>query len=224
MKYWNRFRATIAKHGYKGFKFFWVKEFTLRGLRHLHIAINIMASPSGGGKSTIAKFLLNKYGDFRFSVSATTRNMRPGEVNGKQYYFMSKEEFKDRLSKGEFVEHEEIFGNFYGTLHSEIGKAIENGEFLIFDIDVKGALSLRKAYPDETLLLFIAPPSMEVLESRLRSRSTETEEQIQTRLQRAEMEMSTAPEFDYVIINDVLEDTLRETDEIVGRYLGEKRD
>jgi guanylate kinase len=182
----------------------------------------VLASPSGGGKSTIAKYLLNKYENFRFSVSATTRNMRPGEVNGKQYHFMSKQEFRDRLSKDEFVEHEEIFGNFYGTLHSEIGKAIENGEFLVFDIDVKGALSLRKAYPDETLLLFIAPPSMDVLENRLRSRSTETEEQIQTRLQRAEMEMNTAPAFDYIIINDVLDDTLKKTDEIVARYLGEK--
>ena len=116
-----------------------------------------------------------------------------------------------------FVEYEEIFGHYYGTLKSEISKAIDNDEKLIFDIDVKGALSLKKLYPDNSLLIFISPPSMEELEKRLRHRSTETEEQITTRLSRAAMEMSLTDEFDYVIINDILDNTLRIAENIVKK-------
>lgn len=175
----------------------------------------VLASPSGGGKSTIARYLMKKYPSFQFSISATTRKSRPRETYGIEYFFMSKEEFEKKIDAGEFVEYEEIFGNYYGTLHSEINKALICNENLLFDIDVKGALSIKKAYPKESLLIFIAPPSIEELEHRLRLRSTETEEQIQTRLARAKMELAEQDKFDYIIINKELEKAFQQIDEII---------
>lgn len=178
-----------------------------------------LSSPSGGGKTTVAKFLLGKYPKLRFSISATTRGMRPNEVDGKDYYFMTKEDFLETVEKGGFVEHEEIFGNYYGTLHSEIQKALDNDERLLFDVDVKGAISLKKAYPEDSITMFLVPPDMEELEKRLRKRSTETEEQIQTRLKRSGMEMGMKDKFDFVVVNDLLENTLKEADEILNHHL-----
>jgi len=175
----------------------------------------ILASPSGGGKSTVAQHLMKIFTDLRFSVSATTRNKRPGETDGKEYYFLNREAFEAAILRNEFVEYEEIFGNLYGTLKTEIEDAIKNNENLIFDIDVKGALSLKKLYPENSILIFIAPPSMEELEQRLRRRSTESDEQIAIRLSRAAMEMSLQSEFDYVIENNVLEETLSTAESIV---------
>jgi guanylate kinase len=175
----------------------------------------VLASPSGGGKSTVARHLLTVFPEFRLSVSATTRKKRPGEEHGKEYFFMSRKEFENIIQEDGFIEYEEIFGNLYGTLKSETANAIKNGEKLLFDIDVKGALSIKKLFPAHTLLIFFSPPSLDILEQRLRQRKTETEEQIATRLSRATMEMSYQKDFDYVIINDNLPQTFKETEEIV---------
>lgn len=179
----------------------------------------VLASPSGGGKSTVAKYMMKKLENLEFSISATTRDKRPGEEHAKDYFFISKDEFKNRIDSGDLIEYEEIFTNYYGTLKSEVDKAINSGKDLLFDIDVKGAYSVRKFYPELSLLVFIAPPSLEVLEERLRARSTETEEQIQTRLSRAEMEMAESKNFDYLVINDKLEDTYKQIDEIIEKHL-----
>lgn len=178
----------------------------------------VLSSPSGGGKSTLAKVILEVLPNARFSISATTRAPRPGESDGVHYYFLSKEEFQRKALAGEMAEYEEIFGNCYGTLREATEKAVSNGEVLLFDVDVKGAFSLRRAFPDSTLLIFIAPPSVEVLEQRLRARSTETEEQLQKRLARAEMEMSQSKEFDYILVNDDLETAKKEMAEIITKF------
>jgi guanylate kinase len=168
----------------------------------------VLSAPSGAGKTTVARHLLESFPFLRFSVSATTRTQRPGEQNGRDYFFLSRDEFKARIASDDLIEYEEIFGNYYGTLRSVVQEALNRGEFLIFDVDVKGALSLQKAFPDETVLLFIAPPSMEILAERLRNRKTETIDQIETRLARAEMEMGTRNHFDHVIVNDNLASAL----------------
>jgi guanylate kinase len=179
----------------------------------------IVASPSGGGKSTICRFLLKKFPNLHFSVSATTREKRTRETNGKDYFFLSKEEFKRKIERGDLIEYEEIYGNYYGTLYSTVNKAIAEKEFLLFDIDVKGAIALQKAYPDESLLIFLDVPSMEVLEKRLLARSTETTEQIENRLSRAKMEIGMKHYFDYIIINEILDDTLRTVKRICEKYM-----
>ncbi len=179
----------------------------------------VLSSPSGGGKSTVARFLLRTFPRFSFSVSATTRPKRPRELHGRSYYFISRMEFERKIKNGEFVEYEEIFGNYYGTLRSEIDRVIKHRRKLVFDVDVKGALSLKKAYPEDALLIFLAPPDQITLEERLRKRKTENEEQIDERLKRAEMEMSRMKEFDYVVVNDVLDTTLDEVKEIVEQYI-----
>jgi len=182
----------------------------------------VLSAPSGAGKTTIAHYLLARFPEkLRFSVSATTREMRQGEVNGEDYHFISREEFLQRIEAGALIEYEEIFGNFYGTLHSEVDEAIANGEFLIFDVDVKGALSLRRAYPEDSMLLFIAPPDMDVLEKRLRSRQTESNEQIEIRLKRAHMEMLEKDNFDEIIVNSDLNQSCSEAEKIVQACFGE---
>lgn len=175
----------------------------------------VLSAPSGAGKTTVAKHLLKTFPFLSFSVSATTRAMRPGEENGKDYFFLTRDEFKQRLKHDDLIEYEEIFGNYYGTLRSVVKEALSRGEFLIFDVDVKGALSLRKAFPDDTLLIFVAPPDLDTLANRLRSRHTETEEQVALRLSRAEMEMGHKDQFDHVLVNDDLQATLKRAVEIV---------
>ena len=178
----------------------------------------VLSSPSGGGKSTVARHLLLKFPKLKFSVSATTRKIRERETEAVDYYFMSKSEFKKRITQNEFVEYEEIFGNYYGTLKETINYAQSQGECLIFDIDVKGALSLKREYSKETLLVFITPPNIRILEERLRKRSTETEQQIAERLARAEEELTHRDKFDFDIINDKLNDTLKTVEKIVKKY------
>jgi guanylate kinase len=175
----------------------------------------VLSSPSGGGKSTIARYILKNYPNIRFSISATTRNKRPLEKHGKEYFFLKKEEFTNLIEKNQLVEYEEIFGNYYGTLCSEIDSAIKSSKKLLFDVDVKGAISIKNAYPEESLLIFISPPSIQELENRLRKRSTETDEQIQTRLARAQMEMNNTNSFDFIIINEILNDTFIKIDAIL---------
>lgn len=180
----------------------------------------VLAAPSGAGKTTIAHRLLKEFPMMRFSISATTRPKRPKEQDSIDYYFMTKDEFQQKIENNELAEYEEIFGNFYGTLRSEIDKAKKQNKLLLFDIDVKGALSLRKAYPEDTLLIFISPPTIEELEKRLRLRNTENQEQIDNRLARVEMELKLKDKFDYVIINDVLEEAIKKTIEIVKENTG----
>lgn len=174
-----------------------------------------ISAPSGGGKSVVTRYLLKKYPEIIFSVSATTRQKRPMEEDGRDYFFLSREKFEDLIKNNQLVEWEEIFGNYYGTLKSEIEKALKNDKIMLFDIDVKGALSLRKHYPDNTLLIFLAPPTIDVLVERLKRRATETEEQLRTRIARAKMEIETSKEFDYIVINDVLDETLEKVEKII---------
>jgi guanylate kinase len=178
----------------------------------------VLSAPSGAGKTTVARHLLAQFPFLSFSVSATTRTQRPGEVHGKDYFFLSRDEFRARIEKGDLIEYEEIFGNYYGTLRSVAQEAINRGDFLIFDVDVKGALSLRNAFPSETLLIFVAPPDLETLANRLRSRQTETSDQIELRLSRAEMEMAHRDAFDVVLVNNQLEATLKQAVSIVASY------
>lgn len=179
----------------------------------------VLSAPSGAGKTTVARHLLRTLPNARFSVSATTRPMRPRETDAKDYYFLSNEEFEKRIQENDLIEYEQIFGNYYGTLRSQVQRALDNGEIMIFDVDVKGAISLQKAFPDDTFLLFIAPPSKTELEHRLRSRSTESEEQLRMRLERVDMELDLQDLFDAVIVNDVLPETLAHSERLVKRAL-----
>lgn len=180
----------------------------------------VLSAPSGAGKTTLARYLLETFPDFKFSISATTRKPRENEVNGKDYYFLSEEEFKDLIEKDEFVEYEQIFDNYYGTLKSEIEKGLAKGEIIVFDIDVKGALSIKNLYPDKTFLIFISPPSIETLKQRLIARGTEAPEQLEKRFKRIEMEMAMQDKFDYVLVNDNLEKAKKELLEIVNKATG----
>jgi guanylate kinase len=179
----------------------------------------VLSAPSGAGKTTVARHLLKTFPEMKFSVSATTRNMRNGETHGKDYLFLTRDDFRRRIEEGDLVEYEEIFGNYYGTLRSSVSESIQRGDFVVFDVDVKGALSLRAAFPDDTLLMFIAPPSLDVLATRLRSRHTETDEQIQLRLARAEMEMGHQDQFDVVLVNDDLSATVGRAEELVREHV-----
>jgi guanylate kinase len=172
------------------------------------------SAPSGTGKSTICTSLLGEHKSIKLSISATTRQPRGAEVHGKEYYFLSHEKFEEYIENNEVVEYEEVHGNFYGTLKSEVFKRIDSGNDVLFDIDVKGALTLKEKFP-EAILIFIKPPSLEILEQRLRDRKTETEEQIKKRLSRVEMEMKESEKFDFVIINDILEEAIKEIEKIL---------
>jgi len=180
----------------------------------------VLSAPSGAGKTTVARYLLETIPGAVFSVSATTRPRRNGEIDGRDYHFLSREEFERKIAHGELVEYEEIFGNYYGTLRSATEDALHRGSVMIFDVDVKGALSLKQAYPQDTFLLFIEPPSLEELERRLRHRGTESEDQIQRRLERAALEMSYRDRFDAVIINEDLATTLELAREVVEQVIG----
>lgn len=162
--------------------------------------------------------MLAAFPSLSFSVSATTRPQRENETDGKDYFFLSRPEFERRVAAGEFAEWEEIYGNLYGTLKSEISRAGKEGRHLLFDVDVKGALSLKRLYPD-ALLIFIRPPSIEVLIKRLRDRKTEDEETFARRMERVAMEMTKADQFDRVCVNDDLERAIAEVKNIIEQYL-----
>lgn len=177
----------------------------------------ILAAPSGSGKTTVAKFILQTFPQIQFSISSTTRSIRQNEVDGKDYYFLTKEQFLEKIQNQQVVEYEEIYGNYYGTMKDELTRLEQQNIVILFDIDVLGALNLSKIFSTSAVLFYIAPPSLEVLESRLRSRSTETEEQIQQRLSRAKMELTFQNQFDYVVINDSLDQTLAQVKEIIQK-------
>jgi guanylate kinase len=178
----------------------------------------VLSAPSGAGKTTITRRILDRHpAQVMFSVSATTRAQRPSERDGVDYYFVTREKFQDLVREGALIEHEEIFGNFYGTPVSEIERARQMGKSLLFDIDVKGGISIRRKFPDDSLLIFIAPPDLAVLERRLRDRKTEPDETILRRLERAGMEMAMADQYDHIVVNDDLERAVAEVESLIFR-------
>ena len=180
----------------------------------------IFSAPSGSGKTTIVKQLLKRFPQFEFSISATSRQPRGQEQNGVDYHFMSNEEFKERVARGEFVEWEEVYvGTCYGTLKSEMERIWAKGNVIIFDVDVMGGINLKKLFGEDACSMFIMPPSVEELERRLRGRGTDSEEVIQKRIAKAEFELSRAPEFDHIVVNDVLEDAVEEATTIISNFL-----
>jgi len=181
----------------------------------------IFSAPSGAGKTTIVKRLLEKYGDkIAFSISASTREPRAGEVDGTDYYFISKEEFLHRIAKKEFVEFEEVYsGTFYGTLRSEIERIWEEGKAVIFDIDVIGGLHLKRKFGDNALAVFVQPPTLDVLIDRLRGRGTDSEEKLKERIEKADKELAYADKFDVILKNDNLEDACKEASDLLINFV-----
>ncbi|MDE7426260.1 MAG: guanylate kinase [Muribaculaceae bacterium] len=188
---------------------------------HNHGRLIILSAPSGSGKSTIINAMLKeKKLPLTFAVSATNRPPRPGEKDGVHYHFLSTEEFQDAITRKLFVEYEEVYpGRYYGTLRSELDSRLAKGEHVILDLDVCGGINVKKQYGASATSIFIMPPSTEALKERLTSRGTETPETLQARLQRAEYEISLAPQFDHCVINDVLENAVDQTTEIVNNAL-----
>ena len=182
--------------------------------------IIILSAPSGTGKSTIINRLIGR-DDLRlgFSISATSRKPRGEECDGKEYYFLSEEEFRRRADNGEFVEWEEVYpGTCYGTLLSEVERVTGAGRNLIMDVDVKGALNIKKYFGDKALAIFVMPPSVEELEKRLRSRCTDSEDSICRRLEKAEYELGFAPRFDKIVVNDILDKATDETASLIKEF------
>lgn len=183
----------------------------------------IFSAPSGAGKTTIVKHLLGKYPNLSFSISATTRELRGTEVNDKDYYFITKEDFLHRVSKHEFVEFEEVYsGTFYGTLRSEIDRIWGQGKHVIFDIDVEGGLRLKRKFGDDALAIFVQPPSLEVLKERLTGRGTDSQEKLAERFAKAEKELSYADKFDVILKNFELETACKEAEELIGNFIKNK--
>lgn len=181
----------------------------------------IFSAPSGAGKSTLVNYLLPQFPQLNFSISATSRAPRGQEVHGKDYYFLSSEEFQARVAKDELLEWEEVYaGTYYGTLRSEVERIWSKGKVVVFDIDVVGALNLKKQFGDRALALFVQAPSVEILEQRLRGRATDSEDKIQQRVAKATIEMARAPEFDQVVVNDDLETAKAEALAILKDFLG----
>jgi guanylate kinase len=179
----------------------------------------VFSAPSGTGKTSIYKEILTNNPEIDFSVSATTRKKREEEKDGKDYFFLEKDEFERRIENDEFVEYEKIFdNNYYGTLKSFIDEKIIKGKDVIFDLDVKGALSIKRIYKEKAILIFIKPPSKEVIRERLTKRGTESKEIIEKRLSRFDFEMEKIDEFNYVVINDDLKKAINEVQKIINKY------
>jgi guanylate kinase len=179
----------------------------------------VISAPSGGGKTTIAKEILSGHRSIEYSVSATTRKKRENETGGKDYFFLTKKDFEKRIARGELVEYEVIYGDYYGSLKSVVEGALAEGRALLFDIDVNGALTIKRKYPNDTVLIFIQPPSLEVLRERLLKRNTEDESTVAKRLERASMELEKGKRFDHRVVNDDLARAVREVDEIVKKSI-----
>ncbi len=175
----------------------------------------VISAPSGGGKTTIAGEILRRHPSLVFSVSATTRPKRDYEVNGVDYHFLGREEFQRMVSGNQFVEWEELFGQMYGTLRREVDAGLNAGKSMLFDVDVKGALSIKKLYGDTAVLVFVKPPDVQSLLTRLQNRKTEDPEALKRRLDRVPLEMAEADRFDFQVVNDRLEDAVRRVDDIV---------
>lgn len=185
----------------------------------------VFSAPSGSGKSTIVNHILSIYQDsMEFSVSATSREPRGEEQNGREYYFLTTEEFKKMVEEDKFVEFEEVYeGRFYGTLKSECERIWNAGHVIIFDVDVKGGVNLKKYFGDAALSVFIKAPSVEVLRERLVNRGTDPPEAIEERIAKAEDEMAYAPQFDYILVNDDLKTAYAESEKVVEDFLDDGR-
>jgi len=180
----------------------------------------ILSAPSGAGKTTIVKHLLGKNWGLEFSVSVTSRPIRGNEVDGKDYYFITAEEFMEKVNRDEFLECEEVYpGIYYGTLKSEVERIREKGNHVIFDVDVVGGCNIKKFYGNDALSVFIQPPSLEELNNRLLARSTDSKEVVATRVAKAKYEMTFAGRFDVILVNDKLDDALLEAEGIVRNFL-----
>jgi len=183
----------------------------------------IFSAPSGSGKTTIVKRLLEIFPRLEFSISATSRAPRGAERDGADYFFLTQDEFRARVAADEFVEWEEVYnGTCYGTLRSEMHRIWDKGNVIIFDVDVMGGINLKRIFGDKACSVFIMPPSVEALEQRLVGRGTDSPETIAKRLAKADFEMSKAPEFDHVVVNDILDDAVAETRRILERFFGEQ--
>ena len=182
----------------------------------------IFSAPSGSGKSTIVNHILSLHPEVEFSVSATSRAPRGSEVHGVEYYFLSEDEFREKIARDEFVEYEEVYaGSFYGTLKEEVKRIWAKDHVIIFDVDVKGGVNLKKYFGAKALSVFIQAPSIEELRRRLEKRGTDSPEAIDRRVAKAEEEMTYAPLFDRVLVNDDLETAFKEAEEMVDQFLAE---
>jgi len=183
--------------------------------------IIVLTSPSGGGKTTVVHHLMRQYPNLGFSVSVTTRAIRPDETEGVDYYYVSPERFQELIAENAFVEHEMVYpGQFYGTLKSEVERIWSQQQHVLFDIDVKGAVSIKKMYGEQSIIIFIKPPSFEILKERLMRRKSESAESIEKRLKKAELELQYEHVFDYILINDELDVTCKEAELVVERFFG----
>ena len=184
----------------------------------------LFSAPSGSGKTTIINRLMDSFDCFEFSISATSRQPRAGEQHGKDYYFLSAEEFEARVQQGLFLEWEEVYAGIrYGTLKSEIDRICGMDRVMVFDVDVNGGLNIKRFFGDDALAIFVMPPSIQVLEARLRGRGTESEESILKRLGRSQKELGEAPKFDVTIINDDLDRAVAQTRTVIQEFLTRKK-
>ena len=182
----------------------------------------LFCGPSGSGKTSLVHYLLQKYPLFTFSVAATTRPKRKNEIDGKDYYFLTVEEFKNKIDKGDFLEWEEVYpGRFYGTLKSEVERLTALGKVVLFDVDVKGGLSIRKYYGDRILDVFVMPPSLSELKKRLLARQSETDDSLEKRISKSGLEMNFADQFTYIIVNDEFQKTIYDATLLVENFLSE---
>ena len=181
----------------------------------------IFSAPSGSGKTTIINELLKKPElRLEFSISATSRQPRQGEVHGKDYYYLSNIDFRQKIDNSEFIEWEEVYnGSYYGTLKAELERIWSKGNLVAFDVDVKGGLNLKRIFKNDALLVFVMPPSVEELEKRLRGRGTESEETLKVRIDKAKYELSFAEQFDVIITNDILEQSVAKAEETILKFL-----
>ncbi len=180
----------------------------------------VVTAPSGAGKTTIVHHLLDTFKSLAFSVSATTRSQRQNEQEGRDYYYINVQKFKELIAQDAFLEWQEVYENqFYGTLKSEVERLWSEGKQVVFDIDVKGAMNVKAAYPDQTLTIFIKPPSKDVLLERLKKRKSESEESLQKRIAKATYELTFEANFDKVLVNDDLATALQQAEKIVSNWL-----
>ncbi|OBQ57110.1 guanylate kinase [Tamlana sp. s12] len=181
----------------------------------------VFSAPSGSGKTTIVRHLLGQESlNLEFSISATSRAKRGTEIDGTDYYFLSTDDFKQHIKNDDFLEWEEVYrDNFYGTLKSEVERIWAKGKNVIFDIDVSGGLRIKRKFPDETLAIFVKPPSVDELKIRLKKRKTETEDKINMRVAKASAELATAPLFDTIVVNDTLEHALEEAHQKISDFI-----
>ena len=182
----------------------------------------VFSAPSGAGKTTLVKYILKSFSEIQFSISATSRKARGEERDGKDYYFLSNQEFKARIKNDEFIEYEEVYGgNYYGTLKSEVDRIWKDKKIAIFDIDVVGGANIKGMFPDETLSIFVMPPSIDILKRRLIERGDVSKEEIDVRIKKAESELDYASKFDNIIINNDLEESKKIALTLIKEFIDE---